>query len=755
MPGAKVTLNTSHAKAMQSATTDDAGRYNFRLVAPGEYTLSVEAAGFAAYEQASIRIQPGQDLTLDVRLKLEDASQSVTVQGTGNLPLQQAPMLGKTGTKLDDLPGSVEVINRDVVDDQGGIALKDAIRNASGVGQGGSDSFGFADRFLIRGLDARILNDGFSDGDQRNGIPHSLNGVEHIEILEGPGSSMFGSGPPGGTINIVHYVPSPALGYGGIFQTGSFGMVSGNAYVTAPTGVSGLDFRIDALAQHEDGFRSLKSADYEIRPELSWMFGRHMLTFNVDARDLQATPDSAGLIYVNGLPIAGVSREAKYSTPFSHGNQTLLRTSLADVCLIALYLTITNRFSYMYRNLLILRNGDSGTVTGSVFSGRQLRAQHDVLNDFDYQFEPVWYFHTGAIQHTFLTGFETQYQNLNSNRATADLPNIANIFDPVIPETSTAGLTFLRDAKHSGDIDYLAATYLSVYFADQIDVTDRLKVRLSGRKDWWDTDLTPQIFVPGRIYQGTQVFQPGVTYGRRDAPLSGSAGILYKILPGLSPFAGISRSNLATFSSESTQNGVHDPESALQYEAGLKMSGYKDRVMFTVAAFDVKRNNVFTLVGDTPFFNNQATRGIDANLQLRMTSKWTIFANGTAQRAVLTANPSSPASTGKEPVGVPPHIFNLWTSYDFKIAGTSGFKIGGGVNYRDKIFGDTLNTKAAPAFTKMDVVLSYAPRDWGISLGCRNLTDTTYFIAANGAGAFVGEPRSVFIELRGMFGSGK
>ena len=411
MPRAKVMLVGKQLVETRDVTryttTDHAGRYYFASVRPGEYTLSVEAAGFARYEQASILVQGERDLTLNVRLTLEDAAQSVTVQETGS-PLLQAPTVGKTGTNIEDLPSSVEVINRDLVDAQGGVTLADTIRNASGVGQGGSDSFGFADRFLIRGLDARIYNDGFSDGDQRNGIPHSLNGVERVEILEGPGSSMFGSGPPGGTINVVHYAPSPMLLYGGMFQTGSFGMESGNAFVTGPTGVQGLNFRIDALAQHEEGFRSLKSADYEIRPELSWALGRHLLTFTVDARDIQATPDPAGLIYLNGLPITGVSREAKYSTPFSHGNQSLVRTSLSDVWPIARYLSITNRFSYMFRNLSILRNGDSGTVTGSVFSGRQLRAEHDMLNDFDYQFEPVWSFHTGAIRHTLLTGFEAQ-----------------------------------------------------------------------------------------------------------------------------------------------------------------------------------------------------------------------------------------------------------------------------------------------------------------------------------------------------------
>ncbi|WP_070105788.1 TonB-dependent receptor plug domain-containing protein [Burkholderia plantarii] len=47
---------------------------------------------------------------------------------------------------------------------------------------------------------AQIYNDGFSDGDLLGGVSHSLNGVERIEVLEGPGSALLGSGPPGGSI---------------------------------------------------------------------------------------------------------------------------------------------------------------------------------------------------------------------------------------------------------------------------------------------------------------------------------------------------------------------------------------------------------------------------------------------------------------------------------------------------------------------------------------------------------------------------
>jgi hypothetical protein len=42
----------------------------------------------------------------------------------------------------------------------------------------------------------------------------------------------------------------------------------------------------------------------------------------------------------------------------------------------------------------------------------------------------VWKFGTGSIRHTLLTGFEYQHQVMDTQRTTADLPNITNIFAP-------------------------------------------------------------------------------------------------------------------------------------------------------------------------------------------------------------------------------------------------------------------------------------------------------------------------------------
>ena len=552
------------------------------------------------------------------------ASGQVAQDDNVNDPDQVAGV-SKTGTALKDLPASVQVIPRALMTEQGATMLRQGVSNASGVNVGGQDTKGYYDHFLIRGLNAQIYNDGFSDGDLLGGISHSLNGVEHIEVLEGPGSALFGSGPPGGTINIVHYTPSSDFHFGGNIQSGSFGTISGSGYVTGPTGISGLNYRVDATVSRSDGFRDLASRDEEIRPAFEWKLDNHKINFSLDARDIHETPDSYGLIYFHGSPITNVSIDSKYSTPFAFARGNYVRPTLTDEWKVNDFLTINNRFSYLHRSLDVLGNGDSTStkVSGNEVVGRQLRQQDDSDNSFDYQLEPVWRFGTGSVKHTLLTGFEYQHQTIDTERTTADLPNIPNAFAPVPPETSLAGLAFLCDAKHSCDNDHLVANYYSVYATDQIDVTDKLKVRAGVRKDWWDTSLTPNITVPGRFDIEGQPLVAGVTDSRNDAPVSWNIGVLYKALPWMSPYVGVSKSHLANFNSENTQNGIGAPESALQYEAGVKFSFLDDRYVLNTALFDVERDNVAALTTinnvESVVFDSQRTKGAEASLDASIT----------------------------------------------------------------------------------------------------------------------------------------
>ena len=678
--------------------------------------------------------------------------QQLIVQGRVDNP-EQVPALGKTGTKLEDVPASIQIIPREILQEQGATMLRESVYNASGVNAGGQDSKGYYDHFLIRGLNAQIYSDGFTDGDQLGGISHSLNGVERIEILEGPGSALFGSGPPGGTINIVHYTPSPDLHYGGSLEFGSFDTIASSAYITGSTGIEGLNYRVDETVAYSSGFRDLGSRDYEARPTFEWQLSNHVVDFALDLRRVRETPDSYGLIYFNGSPIRGVPVDSKYSTPFAFAHEDFVRPTLTDRWEISDSLTINNRFSYLYRTLDVLGNGDSSStmVSGGEVIGRQLRQQDDRDGSYDYQLEPVWKFATGTVHHTLLTGFEYQHQTIATSRSTADLPNIADAFDPVPPETSVDDLTFLCDAKHSCDNDRLTADYYGLYATDQVDITELLKVRASVRQDWFDTSLTPVITVPGRFGTGGQPLLAGVTDTQNDAPLSWSIGTLYKIFPWMSPYVGVSESHLANFNSESTQQGIGAPESARQYEAGIKFSFLEDRVVVNTAAFFVSRNNVATTTTidgiETVVFDSQRTRGGEASLDAKITNQWHVLANVTAQDAVITDNPQGVTSVGNHPQGAPANMANLWTTYDLSNAGLPGFRVGAGVNYRDKTYSDITNVNSVPSFVVANALLGYQTPHWGMDLNVHNLTNQRYFIAANAAGAYAGEPFSVFLNL--------
>jgi iron complex outermembrane recepter protein len=47
----------------------------------------------------------------------------------------------------------------------------------------------------------------------------------------------------------------------------------------------------------------------------------------------------------------------------------------------------------------------------------------------------------------------------------------------------------------------------------------------------------------------------------------------------------------------------------------------------------------------------------------------------------------------------------------------------------------------------VNAVLSYETPRWGVDLNVHNLTNQRYFVAANAAGALVGEPLSAMVNL--------
>lgn len=88
---AKVTLN---GPAIMEAETDEGGKFEFREVQPGTYTMEVAAPGFAATQVLTVEM--GKVLQISLELKPTTVHDSVTVTATANEELMTAP--SPTGT---------------------------------------------------------------------------------------------------------------------------------------------------------------------------------------------------------------------------------------------------------------------------------------------------------------------------------------------------------------------------------------------------------------------------------------------------------------------------------------------------------------------------------------------------------------------------------------------------------------------------------------------------------------------------------
>jgi len=73
------------------------------------------------------------------------------------------------------------------------------------------------------------------------------------------------------------------------------------------------------------------------------------------------------------------------------------------------------------------------------------------------------------------------------------------------------------------------------------------------------------------------------------------------------------------------------------------------------------------------------------------------------------------------------------------------------LNYQSKSYSDITNADSIPAFVIGSAMMGYETPRWGIDLNVHNITNERYFVAANGAGAFVGERLSAFVNLHTNF----
>src|SRR5213080_816134 len=79
VPNATVTITGSDRQFTSTVKTDSDGRYAFPNMQPGNYDLSVEAAGFKTYVSTKIQLLATESRRLDPQLQVGDAATKIEV----------------------------------------------------------------------------------------------------------------------------------------------------------------------------------------------------------------------------------------------------------------------------------------------------------------------------------------------------------------------------------------------------------------------------------------------------------------------------------------------------------------------------------------------------------------------------------------------------------------------------------------------------------------------------------------------------
>ena len=200
VPGAVVSLYSRASNAAVRTTTDARGAYRFEGVAAGDYLLRAEAPGFAARLAGNIHI--AASLTEDIELELAGVREQVVVTASGTL--QGPEEVSRTVSVID----AADTQQRDVS------ALSNAVELAPGVRVkqlGGPGQLATIDIRGMRDRDTAVLVDGLRlrdaaslHGDASGMIQDLLlTGDNRIEVVNGPGSSLYGTNAVGGVLNIL------------------------------------------------------------------------------------------------------------------------------------------------------------------------------------------------------------------------------------------------------------------------------------------------------------------------------------------------------------------------------------------------------------------------------------------------------------------------------------------------------------------------------------------------------------------------
>jgi len=239
--GAIVRLSNQNVRFERETTTDQGGEFIFDKLPKGNYQITASPENFGMVKR---EIQIFGEGVVNLTLQPEQIAEQVSI--TSNY-------LAGTPESLSDVPGSIERVDRQTLENARVFNFSEALRKISGVNVRDEEGFGLRPNIGIRGTNPTrstkvlLLEDGLPlsyapYGDNASYYHPPVERYESIEVLKGSGQIVYGPQTIAGVINYI--TPNPPLkpnfnlkleggnrsffngsaGFGGTF--GKFGVLS-------------------------------------------------------------------------------------------------------------------------------------------------------------------------------------------------------------------------------------------------------------------------------------------------------------------------------------------------------------------------------------------------------------------------------------------------------------------------------------------------------------------------------------------------
>ena len=700
---------------------------------------------------------------------------------------------------LVDTPQTIQVIKKEILQEQGAASLVEALRNTPGItlqmGENGNTSAG--DTFQMRGFSTQTST--YVDGIRDLGaVSRDVFNLEQIEVVKGPSGAEAGRGSASGYINLVTKLPkaensrevsaryntaenarltadinqaiseSTAIRLNVMGQDGGVegrDVIENNGWAIAPSIAFGLDSdtRLYLYSQHirqnnipdggipTVGMKGFYNSDAQLNNAKEVNRSNYYGSIN-DYEDIDADMFTAKIESDFGENI-------KFTNTTRYGKSQMNR---ALTGINGLSRTIPNTTPAQQSN-----NPNDWTVARShqgVDQENKILANVSALNVN---------FKTGIVEHDLVAGLEfLQEQQISRTLSTqkpgtkAPTTPAANLYNPnhddVMPELVYTG------AYSDGETKTAAA-----YLFDTVKLLDnRLQFNGGVRLDYYHTDY--EALAVATNATTLAITKTPTNLKAHDTLVSWKLGSLFKPTENSSLYASYAKSltppgssnfglSTETTGTQAANNPRGEPQETNHYEVGGKWDVLKNKLALNAAIYHTENENQFTQDPITlNWLQEGKTRvqGVELGVVGQITDAWNISAGvahmKTKQKNQQTFNSTTGEKTVTDSVRWSPDwTASLWTTYDI-----AGFKLGLGARYVDeqkRVITDSTapaNMPKVPSYIVFDAMAGYSfNKNASVNLNVYNLADKDYISALNNGGSrfVLGQPRSAALTFNYKF----